>query len=97
MLYYSGSAGNLDLKDVDFKKKAVSVREKGGLVPRFQISAEEWQAIRDYMENKRKADAKAWESEALFLPVSTVAQSSGRLAVNVVNQIWNEVAEMAGV
>ena len=88
---------NLDLEDVDFKKKAVSVREKGGLVHRYQISAEGLQAIRDYVERERKADAKAWDSAALFLPASTVAQSSGRLAVNVVNQIWNEVAEMAGV
>ena len=88
---------NLDLDDVDFKKKAVSVREKGGLIHRYQISAEGLQAIRDYVENERKADAKAWDSAALFLPASTVSQSSGRLAVNVVNQIWNEVAEMAGV
>jgi len=88
---------NLDLDDVDFKKKAVSVREKGGLIQRYQISAEGLQAIRDYVEHERKADAKAWDSAALFLPASTVAQSSGRLAVNVVNQIWNEVAEMAGV
>lgn len=88
---------NLDLEDVDFKKKAVSVREKGGLVHRYQISAEGLQAIRDYIEHERKDDAKAWQSPALFLPASTVAQSSGRLAVNVVNQIWNEVAELAGV
>jgi integrase len=26
---------NLDLDDVDFKKKAVSVREKGGLIHRY--------------------------------------------------------------
>lgn len=88
---------NLDLEDVDFKKKAVSVREKGGLVHRYQISAEGLQAIRDYVENERKVDAKVWDSAALFLPASTVAQSNGRLAVNVVNQIWNEVTEMAGV
>lgn len=88
---------NLDLEDVDFKKKAVSVREKGGLVHRYQISAEGLQAIRNYVENERKADAKAWDSAALFLPASTVAQSSGRLAVNVVNQIWNEVAALADV
>lgn len=88
---------NLDLEDVDFKKKAVSVREKGGLVHRYQISGEGLQAIRDYIENERKEDGKVWGSPALFLPASTVAQSSGRLAVNVVNQIWNEVAELAGV
>ena len=88
---------NLDLEDVDFKKKAVSVREKGGLIHRYQISNEGLQAIRNYVDGERKADAKAWQSPALFLPASTVAQSSGRLAVNVVNQIWNEVTEIAGV
>lgn len=88
---------NLDLDDVDFKKKAVSVREKGGLVHRYQISAEGLQAIRDYVENERKEDAAAWDSPALLLPASTVAQSSGRLAVNVVNQIWNEVTGIAGI
>jgi integrase len=88
---------NLDLEDVDFKKKAVSVREKGGLVHRYQISNEGLQAIRDYVDNERKADVNAWDSPALFLPASTVSQSSGRLSVNVVNQIWNEVAEIAGV
>jgi len=64
---------------------------------RYQISAEGLRAIRDYVENERKEDAAAWESPALFLPASTVSQSSGRLAVNVVNGIWNEVAELAGV
>lgn len=88
---------NLDLADVDFKKKVLSVREKGGLIHRYQISAEGLQAIRDYIEGERKADAKAWHSSALFVPASTVPQSSGRLAVNVVNQIWNDVATLAGV
>jgi integrase len=88
---------NLDLEDVDFKKKAVSVREKGGLVHRYQISGEGLQAIKDYIENERKGDGKVWGSPALFLPASTVARSTGRLAVNVVNQIWNQVAGFAGV
>jgi len=88
---------NLDLEDVDFKKKAVSVREKGGLVHRYQISAEGLAAIRDYVEHERKADSAVWDSAALFLPAATVTQSSGRLAVNVVNQIWNHVAGIASV
>lgn len=88
---------NLDLEDVDFKKKTVSMREKGGLVHRYQISAEGLQAIRDYVDKERKADAKAWNSSALFVPASTVPASSGRLAVNVVNRVWNEVRELAGI
>jgi integrase len=87
----------LNLDDVDWKKKSLSVREKGGLVHRYQISAEGLQAIRDYIQNERKDDADVWESPTLFLPAASVANSDGRLAVNVVNHIWNEVAEMAGV
>jgi integrase len=75
---------NPDLEHVDFKKKPVSVREKGGLVHRYQISAEGLQAISDYIENERWADAKAWNPPALFLLASTVARSTGWLAVNVV-------------
>lgn len=71
--------------------------DEAALTHRYQISAEGQQAIRDYVDNERKADAKAWNSPALFLPASTVASSSGRLAVNIINQIWNEVAELAGV
>jgi len=63
---------NLDLADVDFKKKALAVREKGGLVHRYQISAEGLQAIRDYIDSERKTDAKVWDSPALFLPSATV-------------------------
>jgi integrase len=88
---------NLDLADVDFKKKSVAMREKGGLIHRYQISTEGLQAIRDYVDKERKADAKAWNSSALFVPASTVPQSSGRLAVNVVNRVWNEVRELAGI
>ncbi len=67
------------------------------MIHRYQISAEGLQAIRDYLDNERTADAKAWNSPALFLPASTVPASSGRLAVNVVNQIWNDSARLAGV
>ena len=88
---------NLDLADVDFKKKALAVREKGGLVHRYQISTEGLQAIRDYLDCERKIDAKVWDSSALFLPAATVPHSAGRLAVNVINRIWNEVAELANV
>jgi integrase len=88
---------NLNLDDVDFKKKAVAVREKGGLVHRYQISNEGLQAIRDYLDHERKTDAEVWDTPALFLPASTVPQSSGRLTVGVVNQIWNETARRAGV
>lgn len=67
-----------------------------GLVQRYRSSIECLQAIRDYVENECKADAKALNSTAIFLPKSTVPQSPGGLAVNIVNQIWIEVVELAG-
>jgi hypothetical protein len=35
-------------------KQNVSVREKGGLVHRYQISAQGFQAVKDFIENERK-------------------------------------------
>lgn len=88
---------NLNLDDVDFKKKILAVREKGGLTHRYQISAEGLAAIRDYINEERETDAKYWESPALFLAADTVTHSDGRLSVVVINAIWNEVAARAGV
>src|SRR5215207_3277340 len=36
---------NLNLDDVDWKKNMLAVREKGGLLHRYQISVEELQAL----------------------------------------------------
>lgn len=88
---------NLNLDDVDWKKKTLAVREKGGLVHRYQISAEGLQAIRDYVDAERGSDAKLWDSPALFLAAGSVAHGDGRLSVVVINSVWNEVAARAGV
>lgn len=88
---------NLNLDDVDWKKKTLAVREKGGLVHRYQISAEGLQALRDYVDEERGSDAKLWQSPALFLAAGTVAHGDGRLSVVVINSVWNEVAARAGV
>ncbi len=88
---------NLNLDDVDWKKKLLAVREKGGLVQRYQVSAEGLQAIRDYVDEERAPDAKYWKSPALFLSAKTVMNGDGRLAVVVINSVWNEVAARAGV
>jgi integrase len=88
---------NLNLDDVDWKKKMLAVREKGGLVHRYQISAEGLQAIRDYVDEERGSDAKLWKSPALFLAAGSVAHGDGRLSVVVINSVWNEVAARAGV
>ena len=88
---------NLNLGDLDWKKKMLAVREKGGLVHRYQISAEGLQAIRDYVDEERGNDAKLWKSPALFLAAGTVAHGNGRLSVVVINSVWNDVAARAGV
>jgi integrase len=88
---------NLNLDDIHWKKKTLEVREKGGLVQRYQISAEGLQAIRAYVDEERGSDAKYWKSPALFLAASTVAHGDGRLSVVVINSVWNEVAARAGV
>lgn len=88
---------NLSLGDIDIKKKTLMVEEKGGVRHLYQISNEGLQAIRDYIERERSQDEAKWQSAALFLSPSTVAHGDGRLAVRVVNEVWNEVAGIAGV
>lgn len=88
---------NVNLDDVDWQKKKISVREKGGLIQRYQISTEGLRAIREYVDDERAQDATHWKSPALFLAACTVGQGNGRLSVRVVNTIWNEVAALANV
>ncbi len=88
---------NMSVDDIDFKKKTLSVEEKGGVHHSYQISNEGLQAIRDYVERERGQDEVKWQSPALFLSPATVPHGDGRLAVRVVNEVWNEVAAIAGV
>jgi integrase len=37
------------------------------------------------------------QSPALFLPAETVVNSSGRLTPKVINTVWNEVCQWAGI
>ncbi len=87
----------IDLADVDFKKKSVGVVEKGGLHHRYQISAEGLAAIRDYLKHERSGDDAKWASPALFLTAETNPHGNGRLTVSIVNDVWGEVAVLAGV
>ncbi len=50
----------LNLGDVDFERRTVSVEEKGGYVHTYQISREGLQAIRDYIEQEHGPDAERW-------------------------------------
>lgn len=87
----------LNLGDVDFERRTVSVEEKGGYTHTYQISREGAQAIRDYIENERGPDAERWQSGAVFLPAASVPKSTGRLDVWTVNQVWNAVCATANV
>ena len=88
---------NLNLDDVDFKKRSASVEEKGGRKHTYKISSEGLAAIKDYINMERVGDNKKWRSPALFLSAATSAHGNGRLNVRVVNTVWNEVCELAGV
>ena len=89
---------NLDLAEVDFEGRNVTVREKGGQSHRYKISKEGVKAIRDYLNEERGNDAEMFpQSPALFLPAETVVNSSGRLTPKVINTVWNEVCRWAQV
>ena len=89
---------SLDLAGMDFDKHAVTVREKGGQSHRYKISREGARAVRDYLGKERGNDAEMFpQSAALFLPADTVANSTGRLTVKVINTVWNEACRWANV
>ena len=79
------------------ERRALSVEEKGGYSHTYAISREGWQAIEDYLEHERDKDVARGPSLALFLPASTVAHSTGRLAVLAINEIWKAVCLRAQV
>jgi integrase len=91
------AATKLDVEDIDFKKKTVTVEEKGGVNHSYQISNEGLQAIRDYLEQERVQDTEKWHTRALFLSPLTNPHGDGRLTVKVINDVWNEVCELAGI
>jgi integrase len=91
------AATKLDVGDVDFKKKTVTVEEKGGVSHSYQISNEGLEAIRDYLERERPQDNEKWRSSALFLSPATNPNGDGRLTPKVINDVWNEVSVIATV
>ena len=89
---------NLDLGEIDFEQKSVTVREKGGQTHRYKISKEGAKAITDYLREERDTDIDAFPlSTALFLPAASNANSSGRLSPGVINTVWNEACRWANV
>lgn len=87
----------LNINHLDSHRRALSVEEKGGYSHTYAISREGCQAIEDYLEHERDKDAARWQSLALFLPASTVAHSTGRLAVLAINDIWKAICLSAQV
>jgi integrase len=88
----------LNIEDLDNDRRAVAVREKGGLVHRYQISRQGLKSIGDYIEQERIDDSDTWTgSSALFLPADSKPQSLGRLNPVNINAIWNEVCKLAHV
>ncbi len=88
---------SLNIPEIDFKKRLLSVKEKGRNHHSYRISKEGFEAIRDYLELERPADDEKWDSPALFLPACTIARSKGRLSPRMINYIWDEVCRDAGV
>jgi site-specific recombinase XerD len=69
----------LNLDQVDLRRKMLTVVEKGGYTHTYPISREGAQAIQDYLTHERGQDAARWPSLALFLAAATVPQGTGRL------------------
>lgn len=87
----------VNLSDVDFGKKKITVEEKGGMRHTYQINKEGLAAIRDYIENERETDYEKWQSPALFLSPCTNPNGNGRLTVKVINDVWNDICKSAGI
>ncbi len=88
---------DLNRAEVDFDRRLVTVTEKGGVRQHYHIRREALEAIRDYLEHERPQDAAKWASPALFLAAATNVKGDGRLSVRSLNQIWNHVAQAAGL
>jgi site-specific recombinase XerD len=76
---------NLGLANVDWKQRALSVEEKGGRTHSYSISREGIEALRDYVEGERAADAEHWRSSALFLSASGNPRAGERVSVTIGN------------
>lgn len=88
---------NLNLVDIDFDRRILSVVEKGGSVQPYPISRQGIAAIRDYLAQERGEDFQKWQSHALFLASSVSPHGDGRLNPKGINTVWNQVRDFAGV
>ena len=88
---------NANLVKLDSNTSTITVIEKGGEEHPYKISREGLRAIEDYLEHERPLDAEQIDSPALFLPAANNTNAGSRLQPKVVNRVWNEVRDMAGV
>ena len=87
----------INLADVDFEKKNITVEEKGRGRHAYKINKEGLAAIRDYLQGEREVDYEKWQSPALFLSPRTNIPGNGRLSVPVINNVWNAVCKKAEI
>jgi integrase len=89
----------LEVDDVDFGQGQgqVTAVEKGGDEHTYQISTQGLGAIRDYLEQERPQDADKWACPTLFLSPHQNPHGTGRLNVRVINTVWAQVCQLAGV
>ncbi|KPA16099.1 Tyrosine recombinase XerD [Candidatus Magnetomorum sp. HK-1] len=88
---------NIDFDKVDFNKKTIAVVEKGGLTHKYKISQEGLNSMATYIDRERSTDNEHWNSPALFLSNSPNKKGDGRLSPQVINLIWRDVCQKAGV
>ncbi len=88
---------HLNLSDVDWKRRELSVIEKGGTTHCYSISREGLAAIKIYVDDERETDAAHWSSPALFLTAYMNPRAGERLSPRTINVVWNEVCRTAGV
>ncbi|NTW87664.1 MAG: tyrosine-type recombinase/integrase [Desulfobulbaceae bacterium] len=88
---------SLNLVDIDFDRRILSVVEKGGSVQPYPISRQGLAAISDYLEQERAGDQEKWQAHALFLSALCNPHGDGRLTPRVINTVWNQVRDFAGV
>ncbi|MCP9495208.1 MAG: site-specific integrase [Pyrinomonadaceae bacterium MAG19_C2-C3] len=88
---------NLNLSDINWKRRELTVTEKGGATHTYSISWEGLDAIRVYVEDERETDAAHWKSPALFLTAYMNPRAGERLSPRTINVVWNEISRTAGV
>ncbi len=87
----------LKIDDIDFENRKVRVEEKGAVEGTIKISREGTTAVKDYLDNERDIDAEYIDSPYFFLPAHSTQSTNGKLSVDAINDIWNQVCETAGV